>query len=145
MDKQESISRREALGLFKAVAALGTGLLVTRSVFAGQQEEMGGSLTQKLAYGEYECEFLVHSALTLKMRRGPARFALKLPPEMMKLLITDPRSNVQIKLVKWDAKQVKGQLIWGSADVKLNQGILIGLNRGYLQDKLVPLPPRPGG
>lgn len=130
MDNNEEITRRETLGIFKAVAVLGAGLMVSRHSF-GQ----GGVMVQekhfpkKLGLGvdPDARPFVVEFELTQqKDRRNlygieKRKFSIELPEEMVKMLWGDPHVDVQVKFA---ANTQKGRYEFGQAQVKLNQAVL---------------------
>lgn len=119
MNNIDDMTRREALGLFKAVAVLGAGLMVSKNSFGSQ----GSGLVQQKhipLQSPYTCDFFVFSG-KLPRTAAQAVFSVALPPEMVKMLSGDPHCEVQIKL---NVLQQKGQLEFGQAQVKLNQGVI---------------------
>lgn len=141
MEKEE-ISRREALGLFKAMAVLGAGLMIGSRAL-GEQKPTGDAYQLKMdgiVGPDFECRFYVvsdkTSALFLKYEnsRRPMMFTVKLPADMVRLLQADSRANVQIKLF---ATHLKYERQFGSAQIKIEQGVLQS-KQFLIQDKWVP-------
>lgn len=123
MNEQEGISRREALGLFKAVAALGAGLMVSRNAFGDQKLGSVQIKHDNIVGPDFECRFYVTN-VKLRNFNNPTMFTVKLPSEMVQMLAEDRSSNVQMKFF---ATHIKGEghaMEWGNAQVKLNQGML---------------------
>jgi len=137
MDSHQEITRREALGLFKAMTVLGAGLMVSRNTLSqGQATQKIDMYSWKGIPGEdlYELRFYITSQTYKGGADKPTMFSVKLHPEMVKMLAVDPSANVQAKLwavhINGDSQPVE----WGTAQLKLHQGIL--QSKGFMvQDK----------
>ncbi len=151
----QEMTRREALGLFKAVAVLGAGLAITRNSLGqygqgnpynrGKPSSPTGSTQIKLMPGEgngFYCRFYVNSANQGKQTPEQV-FSVQLPGDMVAMLSNDPHSNVQVKFFMFQDKW-KGAG-FGDGSVRLNQGMIQSKDfsnqiKGSIQVKLAPTP-----